>query len=986
MVWGPWQDELERVLGISGSRRQGQGDRSRGEQDSLNRRGATPARGGGSGHNIPDTALDISMRHGLTADEINQRMAREGIPGAFVHERGPAYGEGTAPHQHGDRRRQNPYIRTAGGDIVLRPTARRSGGRTQVAQTRTPAPRQRPIREISADELLGSIIGTDGEEVPANQGRHPLVNPYEVEGRTRERVARVEGALEAQDKFLTHFDETIQGVQDRRRARVETNVETRRGINDTVEAETRSMIERVQPVLAQRAETAQQLERIASMSPLERGVRGIFDLNYNQDYLERRLGDFDTVLQSVGSDYQYLTNLRERLIQTVDRTDTNESQLEQLDITELDEEGRSLNLSLQAANQSFTFLGDTLAANENIVRAQVAATDRFLSERTTGDLVTLEGQAARAEGGRLVVDGVEMSLGEIRNRRIGSQAQDMAFEHQQMALAQGRQEASDRAATMWARNATRVQLEAAINNGGMAGNGMRIPQDVLTAQLADRMQRQELIAGTAQLADPSRALGQNLHGFANEMRTVSGRAQSMFGALPPEFGSYARTITQELAGIATRMRQATEQGRPEVAAALNQRLEALRGQFLTRIEQVATRHAGGNASVAGWIRSYLTGADIDAGQAADAMAYYAQRGSMPAGMRSSPQARAAFQAARQAVENVDRSIQQRGGQAPSQPERQRLYREEIQRLTPQAYNGNSFNILMDEIPAMAARLRDPFAGVSRQDFQTARSAADSVPFQEIGRQLGISADNARLLFAGDGSGYRGTDRAALVTRIQNENLRGVLVARQQQVFIEHLDSSPSASPTFRPSRALAEFLQRPEMYRSAGNMELLSRNTSYGDFLVSGMTQGSLAERFQQWGERFNAQVNDNMIAETASNRTSYQLWRNSPDLYASVVLAAIPGLNQHDEARLMRHVNQTTQAETPSMRDAIATLPGLSGLSNARQRARAMIMNQRFEDPELERVRRIAAENWDAVAAQMDSAIEAYRGQRGSTSIMSNF
>lgn len=958
MVFGPWQDELERVLGISGQRRPGQGDRSNREQASLNRQGRTPARGGQSAHNLPDTGLDISMRHGFSASEVNARLAEAGVEGHATFERGPRYGEGTAPHIHVDRRGRRTRSRGSGG--------------TQVA-ARTPAARTRPIREISADELLGSVLAEDGREIAADQGRHPLVNPYEVEDEARERAGRVNQALEAQDKFLTHFDETIAGVQDRRRERVETNVETRRGINQTVQDETRGMIERVSPILQQRAATAQQLERLAGMNPLERGLRGTFDLNYNQGYLTRRLADFDAVLQATGNDYQYLTSLRERLMTTVNTADANESQLEQLDITELDEEGRSINLSLQAANQSFAFLGDVVNQNENLVRAQIATTDRFLSEQTTTDLVALEGQARQAEGGRVVIDGVELSLGEIRARRMGAEAQDMAFESQRLALRAGEQEVADRAATMWARNATRAQIETAINNGGVAANGMRIPQDVLTAQLGDRMQRQELVAAGSQVGDPVRNLGQNLRSFSREIQTVGGRAQSMFGAMPPEFSAAARTYAQEAQGIAQRIQAANAQGRPEIAQALSQRLEAMRGQFMTRINEVATRHAGGNASVAGWIRSYLTGSDIDAGQAADAMAYYAQRGSLPAGMRASPQARAAFQAARSAIAGVDREI---GNRRVSDTERQRMYREEIQRVAPGAYNGNSFNILMNQIPGLAARMQDPFAGVRAQDFQAAASASNSVPFQEIGRSLGISSNDARLLFSGDGSGYRGQDRATLLQRIQTENLRGHLVARQQQVFIEHLDASPSANRDFRPSHALAEFLQRPELYRAAGNMEMIGRNTSYGDFLVSGMTQGSLPERFQQWSDRFQAQVADNTVAETASDRTSYSLWRNNPGLYSRTILAATPGLNQHDEARLMAVIERDPN-NAPRMSDAVATIPGLSGIGGARDRARAMIVGQRFQDPELERIRRIAAENWDAVAAQTEAAVEAYRGRR---------
>lgn len=957
MLFGPWQDRLEATLGITGQRRSGQGDRTRGEQAALNRRGVTPARGGGSAHNIPDTGLDISMRHGFSAAEVNQRMTEAGIPGHATFERGPRYGEGTAPHIHVDRRGRRTQRRN-----------RNSGG-TQVAQT--PARRETPISEVSADTLLGSILGEDGREVPMNQGRHPLVNPFEVEGDMRARADRVEERLGRQEEFFQEFDQRMEEHAANRRARVEETVTTRRKINDTVTTETQSMIENVQPLLQQRTQIAEQLERLANMNPLERGLRGVVDLNYNQRYLQDRLRELDTVLQTHGQNYEFLTGLRERLLTTVTRGDENEAQVENLTLLELDEEGRSVSLGLQAANQNFAFLGDVVSQNENVVRAQIATVDRFLSERTTSDLASLESQAESAEGGRIVVDGVELTVGEIRQRRLASESQDMAFESQRLALQAGQQEIADRAATQWARNATQTQIEAAINNGGVAPNGMRIPQDVLTAQLQDRMTRTQLIASEANQGDPTRVLGQTVGRFAQEMRTVMGRSRSLMGSTPPELAEIVTTFAQESQVMRRRIEQANREGRPELARALTLQVNQRRQEFQQRINRVALRQAGGDQRAAGWISTFLSGGNLDAGQAADATLFYAERGSLPAGMRSSTQARAAFNAARQAITQVDNEI--RGRPNVSRQERQNLIRQRIAEIVPNAYTANTFNEFVSALPELAQQENHEFAGIARRDFDMARRAGETVPFQEIGRELGISEADARLLFQGQ---YQGADSGDVTRRFEEMGGRGHVFARQQAVFAEYLDRSPSASPQFRPSRALADLLQRPGIVNRTRTMESLARETSFGDYLSSSMSEGRLTETFAGWSNNFTQQVDDIRVAEVGQSRYQSHWYRTNPIFRARVILAAIPGIEQAEEQALMEALEPNYRQQISTSDTIRRVVTGTHGRQGTQQ-LRSIILNQRFNDPGLERIRRIAAQHWDQAASTTDNAVEAYIGER---------
>lgn len=985
-LWGPWQDSIESALGIQRS----SGDRSQASQDALWHRGATSAHGPNAPHVIPDNAIDIPTHMDPAA--AASRLADAGVRGYILDERAP--GMGTGPHLH--IQRTAPAVRAA--NTATRSTTSPDLANWNAAGTGTPtgpsdptlsirdqpvARNTTPISRVNVDDLLNGVESAananpqvpPGGAVPNGDGQ-PLVNPFTIVGAARTASSTVDRALEATDKFTAHYNDAMTQMEADRRTRTEQAVADRAKINDTVQGETQSMIDRVQPALAARAQTAAQLEHIAGMNPLARGLRGIFDLNYNTQHLQDQLGRYDQVIQAQGQNYEFMTGIRERLLHTITAGQENSAQIDDLTKAELDEQGRSAGLALQGAQGHLAAIGNQVQLNESLVHAQIQQTDRFLSQQTAAQLAGLEAQASRAPGHMITVDGTQLSLGEVHARRNAAESQDLSLRSAQMAVQNQQIELADRHATQWARNATQTQIEAAIQNGGVV-NGVHIPQDVLTAQLGDRMHRVEMQTGTILQGNQMDSLGRELQQFGTTITGTGGRINNVFGGrLPDELASFYPQYQRQMGEFQRQIEaaNANPSTRGAVAGQLREQLGHIQQDYSERIGRAALQMAGGDQRAAGWLRTYLVGGHLDPASATDAMMYYAERGGLPPGLRASPEARASLAQTQQIINGVDQEIA--GGHSMTTEQRSNTIRQRIQATVGGGYHNGNFNNFVSALPDIATRLHDQFAGVSRSDFAAAAHAADSIPFENIGRHLGISADDARALFSGR---YNGPNAEQL--RAQVPALSSQLAASQMSTFAEYLDRSPSAHEGFIPSQAFANFLQRPEVHTMASNYSHVSQDSTYGDFMIHAMTgPGQVEDRFSSWAQSFGNAAAANRSAQMVGSNQQRFMYVTSPQSRANVVLSIIPGINQADAARLisaaMSQMPPGAGGDIGSQAAGIAdSWSGgrISHMPESQNQFRDIIVNQRFQDPALERIRRVAASHWDQSAALADQAVHAF-------------
>jgi hypothetical protein len=98
------------------------------------------------------------------------------------------------------------------------------------------------------------------------------------------RADKVEANLNEQGAQIQVLNDVTQAAQAGARTAMATQVAETTAISNEIVEGTTELRKKVMPVFQARGRVADQLDRINTMNPLERGIRGIFDLNYDRDY------------------------------------------------------------------------------------------------------------------------------------------------------------------------------------------------------------------------------------------------------------------------------------------------------------------------------------------------------------------------------------------------------------------------------------------------------------------------------------------------------------------------------------------------------------------------------------------------------------------------------------------------------------------------------------------------------------------------------
>jgi hypothetical protein len=136
----------------------------------------------------------------------------------------------------------------------------------------------------SMDEALRAPR-TPAETKSSQNVTQPAANIFGSDAELGRRADAVESNLNQQGAAIQVLNDVTQVAQAGARSAMERQVaETRRSATQIVEGTT-ELRKKVMPVFQARGRVADQLDKINTMNPLERGIRGIFDLNYDRDYL-----------------------------------------------------------------------------------------------------------------------------------------------------------------------------------------------------------------------------------------------------------------------------------------------------------------------------------------------------------------------------------------------------------------------------------------------------------------------------------------------------------------------------------------------------------------------------------------------------------------------------------------------------------------------------------------------------------------------------
>lgn len=772
----------------------------------------------------------------------------------------------------------------------------------------------------------------------------------------------VEEGLNRQGAAIHILNEVTQVAQEGARSAMTQQLQDTRAISDEIVEGTTELRKKVLPIFQARGRVADQLDKINTMNPLERGIRGIFDLNYDRDYLEGQLDHYDRTLKARSDDYDYLNKLHGVAMQEVGRRFEMSTGLNTLLQKQATEDLGLVGMEIQNSVGLLGNLSDRIGTESKMIAAKAQAREDLLLRLDTPTITDLMTQAQEA-GGIVNYNGVEFSYKELHNRVQASETQELQMESYRLAQASNRADLAEKYATNLAQTLTRSQLEAAIANGGVY-NGIQLPQDVLTNLYQGAVSRDRTRAEDIANRMPASVALKTGADYLKQSMGLYSRSRELLGNKAVE-GSDA--FLNQGTQLVNQLVTATKNHEPpEVITALTQQIAKNSDNLNTFVSERILRSVGGDKRAAGYMQSFVYGTELSQGTAAEAMTYFALKGNLPSGLELTPEARQVFGRAQKLVEahRADRI----GGKPISESQLQTIVTRELTEAAPRIMGQARHDKLFAELPGVARQTGHQFGKFDDQRWAEIRAESQASGAEAVAHELNTTPANVlQMLRTGKplSNDEAGKTMFAATQKSANK-FNGV----EMQSMVRLVDAEPPIQPGRRNSSIMSDFIGSPKFATGISTYGRALGSKSIGEYLTNPMTAGATERNFIETRQSI-------LDAQSMVHQTDRQLAQNpssnmmlKPITRTSMIMQSIPGVGKPGAKKLQPFVNQFYQKYTADT--------GFVGLESPNTRFRredsamlAALQAAQFEDPVMESYRKMAIKGWHEHATAQQGFVE---------------
>lgn len=775
------------------------------------------------------------------------------------------------------------------------------------------------------------------------------------EGKIQGRTQAVDTAISDMGQRIDVLDAATQAAQAQELESKAKQVEDSRRINDEIVAGADQLARTVQPVIEARTRVADQLDKLATMNPLERSLRGIFDLNYDREYLQGQLAQFDKSMQARLYDFDYLNHLQDVGLKAIDRRYGIDTAMSNLNMSQATEDVALVNQRLGLASSALSQTRQSLETQSQLIVAQNQARGAILDRMDTPTIVQHMTNAQQS-GGMTEIDGIQFSYADLRGVAERNQQQDRQIRSAQMALAQGEMNLAQGIAEDLTRSMTRSQLEEAAANGGVY-KGIQLDQTQITAGLENFSQRATQEAQTVLMQMPAAIANQSAFDISNSSAALYQRAKNMLGPSDLRASStQLHNIAQYSVALATAARDPNTP--PEVMQALLAKAQEAQQGYQKLVSQSILRSVGGDKRAAGYVESFVYGTPLAAGTAAEALTYFAIKGSLPDGLAVSPESKQIFVRAQQIVQEVQK--------ADSKAPMERIQREVQQKLAgyvAQIIGTPRLEDTLASLPAHARQLGHPFGHIKDDYWRKLYTDANKAAASDIANQLKTSVDNVFKM--------KTTMKPLENTQAGNDlfdnfmKAAGGWNATEQQYIIQNLDSGNPIVAGQSNSELLEDLLYSPAFQSQINRKVQLIEGNSFGDYLAGPLAQGATGTAVMQYAGQVRDQASSYRVAAQTAAREKNRVWGSSGPIRVMTVLASIPQIGPKGADMLRPFIKQTIQ-NIPAPLIGVGSGAPVEGRAvmegqGEMQEAEVLKALQRvkFKDPAMEQLRKAAVANY---------------------------
>lgn len=736
-----------------------------------------------------------------------------------------------------------------------------------------------------------------------------------------------------------------------------------RAISQEITDGTNKLVQQTTPIFQRRTRIADQLDKISGMNPLLRGIKGVFDLDYDKSYLEGQLDSTDRTLDARAKDFDYVNKLHESALGEIDRRYGIATALPDLAVEQTKGDFAIAGQRLSQASVGLSNELGKISSDSTLMAAKKQASNTLLDGL---GLPTIAGLLTQADknGGVITFNDTQLTSGQLREAGKGREQQDLQIEAYHAAITSSRIDSANKFAANITDSMTRPQLEEALANGGMwKGVQLNIPQ--LQGNLQQSMQTDSAQANAIAASSPAGSVFGEVTQTTNAMVGTYTRSKGVFG----KSGSGQASIyLQEAADTTNQIVEAVNRGdAPEKILALRVKLQNSSQNFDKLLKTQILAANGGDQVSAEATYGFMTGAPLDAASSISIIAHSATRGALPAGMDASPEAKEVFRLAQKIGDDYKKDPANAKRLSPKQVE-EHIARElpgQAQAIVGQARGDR----LYQELPRLAQQIGSAFSQIKQEDWSGANRRASAAAATAVAHTIGTTPQDV-LIMARTGKATGTTpEKIAIFKKFQEnqDNYNGV----EQASLIQELDDLPQIQAGRRNSTLLQDVLTSPQLSRTLDGYDAQLGASSAGDYFVNPLVTGAVSSSFREIaGHSADAQAQATR-AQRQGARDKVAAYSAVAGLRPHIILSGIPGVGRDGADALMRAIPQPA----PTMGDAVdqgLSNIGISGPSRAKDNAFFHALQAaKFDDPSLEAYRKTAVKGWSEVADQRDSVMD---------------
>lgn len=864
------------------------------------------------------------------------------------------------------------------------------------------------VKKLAGEGSGGSSRGGIPMTVEVDKGQYsgakPTVGPktgpesgggkadaFSLEGEARFDAARVSASANTLDTVFKEVSQGIQSVQEDKRQLLEAKVATNEVLLADQAAETQARMDALRPIFARREAIAARKVEVADMGFLERTFAGLFNRNYDPEYLDNLDGALQGQIAESTLEWETMSRNREQLGNIL-----NERYTDEASIVELSEKVMLQDLGLAQTGHGIasTKLAATLTGIDTdiqILRAQSGLRDEATSQLIdTGTINTLIAQARANPDGKVIVNGVPFSEADLIARGKAVESQDAQYKLLQLSIANGEQGLIDRQMESYIMAMTPTERAAAAANGGVdPKTGQQLNPKILVEAIGTDQQLATGVANSFGEQAAAAKVYEQVQGYGRALQVTIQRSAQVFGRGDSPLTQVSNAQTDQMTQLLTQLKGMPEgPAKTKIEAQVQSMLGVMAQQQDKAVDTMVkgyTKDSYGQALIGAYVRGQEVTPELatkgfigltKGGASFPKLDPRSPVAPVVAAMQRAVNAEIERAGGKEAVVTLQ-SLTTPAGKA-SAAELELKLMAAVKKAATGAWLNGTMNDFIDATPEWAKADGHPAGNIRSQDLKIARTKGDQVGFQRYASSVqGMTPQEVDSIVGPKG---RGTQAPAAVNRKLSEQqvqqMRSNLRITQTNAMIELLDSSESAKPGFRPSLALAEFMQGNSFQ---GRANAVSSNTSrmgLAEATVVGIAGGpTLGATSQSFAREFAnaAFANDSVVKERLIENAAQ--YRTDPMRRTRAVVASLDGFDPASEKVLITALEQAGLFKVPAGTQVSEMGPGRSGIERISMgemnaQIQLFIQNGKFENPVAESLRKKAAAQWAKQSVAVDRAI----------------